>query len=184
MTPHDLADVIADVRRLRTRFADTAPRAWEAVTAAAELAVQLGHLALCLLRRAGEDTSELADQARPITSVGDELADVLLAALSVAALAGTQPSPIPARPRGWQRTELSEFLRLVAAAGQLSEAAMIVGGCRHQPQGDPPSIQARSSMVVACCEGLATEAGLDLCAEFRGMVADADAFLDSQAGRQ
>jgi hypothetical protein len=184
MTPEDLSDVIAEVRRLRARFAGTAPRAWEPVTAAAELAVQLGHLALCLLQRVGEDASELTDQARPIISVGDELADVLLAALSVAALAGKQPSLVPARPPGRQRTELSEFLRLVAAAGQLSEAAMIACGCRHQPRGDPPSIQAGTSMVVASCEGLAAEVGLDLRAEFRGMVAGADAFLDSQAGRQ
>lgn len=44
-----LHEVFGEVRRLRQRFSYTADRAWEPVTAAAELNVQLGHLALCLL---------------------------------------------------------------------------------------------------------------------------------------
>lgn len=175
---------MSDVRRLRGRFADTAPRAWEPVTAAAEVAVQLGHLALCLLRRAEDDIGDLADPRRPITSAGDELADVLLAALSIATLAGTDPDPLTAPRQAGQLGETSEFLRLVAVAGQLAEAAMIDGGFRHEPAGDPPSIQAQSAMVAASCDRLATRFGLDLRSEFQDMVADADAFLDSRAGRR
>jgi len=182
MSPEDLADVMSDVRRLRGRFADTAARAWEPVTAAAEVAVQLGHLALCLLHRAGDDTGDLTDPRRPITNIGDELADVLLAALSVAALAGTDPDPLPAPRQTGQLGEVSEFLRLVVAAGQLAEAAMIADGFRHEPAGDPPSIQAQSATVAAGCDQLAALFGLDLRSEFHGMVADADAFLDSRAG--
>src|SRR5579884_2726348 len=98
MTPEQLTGVLADVRRLRARFADTAPQPWTAATAAAELTVQLGHLALCLLHRQGVDTAEFDDPIRPIANPGDELADVLLAALSVPVLAGMEPDqPSPRR---------------------------------------------------------------------------------------
>lgn len=68
-----LPEVLAQVRRLRGRFAQTAPRSWGPVTAASELSVQLGHLALCLLRHRGSDVSGVEDPQRHITKVGDEL---------------------------------------------------------------------------------------------------------------
>ncbi|MGH3864861.1 MAG: hypothetical protein ACRDQ4_01765 [Pseudonocardiaceae bacterium] len=64
MMPADLASLLADVRRLRAGFAGTAPQPWTATTAAAEVTVQLGHLALCLLRRWGVDTTDLDDPKR------------------------------------------------------------------------------------------------------------------------
>jgi hypothetical protein len=127
--------VLTDVRRLRRGFAGTAPQPWTAATAAAELTVQAGHLALCLLCRRGVGSAGLADGQRPITDAGDELADVLLAILSVTTLAGVEPDPVPrpARCAG----EVDAFLRLLAAAGQLAEAAMVGEGLRHQPAGTP-----------------------------------------------
>jgi hypothetical protein len=184
VTPREVVALMPDVRRLRLRFASTAPRAWDPLTASAEMAVQLGHLALCLLYRADGDASDLTDPKRPINNAGDELADVLLAALSVTVLAGTNPDPIPSPPPTWDRVESSDFLRLVAAAGQLAEAAMIASGSRHQPQGDPRSISASSAMVAVCCDELAAEIGIDLQSEFRRMVADAEAFLDARTGRR
>lgn len=178
MTPDALASVLTDVRRLRRGFAGTAPQPWTPATAAAELTVQLGHLALCLLRRRGAGTTGLADAQRPITDIGDELADVLLATLSVTTLAGVEPAPVPrpARCAG----EVDAFLRLLAAAGQLAEAAMVGEGFRHQPAGTPPSVQAASAAAVAACDVLAGHLGLDLVAEFRAMVTDAEAFLASR----
>ncbi|WP_190812607.1 MazG-like family protein [Saccharopolyspora pogona] len=88
----NLSEILTEVRRLRTRFARTASRRWEPVTAAAELAVQVGHLAMCVLRRNGSDISSLEDQERPLTDIGDELADVALAALSIAVLAQAEPT--------------------------------------------------------------------------------------------
>lgn len=180
MTPEDLASVQADVRRLRTGFAGTAPQPWIATTAAAEMTVQLGHLALCLLRRWGADTTDLDDPQRPITNTGDELADVLLAALSVPTLAGTEPARLPT-PRPADRDgEVERFLCLLIAVGQLSEAAMRHDSFRHRPTGTPPSIPAASANVVAACETLSDRLGLDLLAEFRAMVVDAEAFLRSK----
>jgi hypothetical protein len=177
VTPDALAVTLADVRRLRRGFAHTAPQPWTAATAAAEMTVQVGHLALCLLSRLEGDTVGLTDAQRPITDVGDELADVLLAIMSVAILAGGEPAPAPqpARDAG----EIDTLLRLLTAAGQLAEAAMVGDGFRHEPAGVRPSISAASGTAVAACEGLARHLGLDLLAEFRAMVADAEAFLGS-----
>ncbi|MGH3822810.1 MAG: hypothetical protein ACRDRA_08250 [Pseudonocardiaceae bacterium] len=80
MTPEDLTGLLSDVRRLRQGFARTTPQPSTATTAAAELTVQLGHLALCLLCRRGADTPDIDDPKRPIINIGDKLADVLLAA--------------------------------------------------------------------------------------------------------
>jgi hypothetical protein len=177
MTPEDLASVLADVRRLRAGFAGTAPQTWTATTAAAEMTVQLGHLAMCLLHRWGADTTDLDDPQRPITHTGDELADVLLAALSVPTLADTEPTGLPtSRPAG-RDGEVERFLRLLIAVGQLAEAAMTHDGFRHQPTGAPPSMPAASASAVTACETLSNSLGLNLLAEFRAMVVDAEAFL-------
>lgn len=178
MTPEDLASVLADVRRLRTGFAGTAPRPWTATTAAAEMTVQLGHLALCLLRRWGTDTTDLDDPHRPITNTGDELADVILASLSVPTLAETEPAELPT-PAG-RDGKVERFLRLLITMGQLAEAAMRHDGFRHQPTGTPPSIPTASASAVTAADTLADGLGLDLLAEFRAMVVDAEAFLRSR----
>jgi hypothetical protein len=183
MRPEDLASALADVRRLRAEFAGTAPQPWTATTAAAEMAVQLGHLALCLLRRWGVDTADLDDPQRPITNVGDELADVLLAALSVPTLAGAEPAGF-SKPRPAGRDgEIEGFLRLLISVGQLAEAAMRHDGFRHGPTGTPPSIPEASANTVASSDALANRLGLDLLAEFRVMVLDAEAFLRSRDTR-
>jgi hypothetical protein len=180
MTPEELASMLTDVRRLRAGFAGTAPQPWTATTAAAELAVQLGHLALCLLRRHGADTADLDDPQRPITNIGDELADVLLATLSVTTLADTQPADLPKpRPIG-PHGEIEGLLRLLISAGHLAEAAMMHDGFRHRPTGTPPSIPTASASAVAACEALVHRFGVDLLAEFGVMVDDAEAFLRSR----
>ncbi|APU12513.1 MULTISPECIES: hypothetical protein [Actinoalloteichus] len=180
MTPENLACVLADVRRLRVGFAGTAPQPWTATTAAAEVTVQLGHLALCLLRQWGTDTTHLDDPQRPITNTGDELADVLLAVLSVPTLADTEPASLPAaRPAG-RDGEVEQLLRLLITLGQLAEAAMIHDGFRHRPTGTPPSIQTASATAVTAATTLADGLRLDLLAEFRAMVVDAEAFLRSR----
>jgi hypothetical protein len=177
MTPENVACVLADVRRLRAGFAGTAARPWTATTAAAEMTVQLGHLALCLLRRWGADTTNLDDPQRPITNAGDELADVLLAALSVPTLAGAEPAGLPApRPAG-RDGEVERFLRLLITSGQLAEAAMMHDGFRHRPAGTPPSIPTASAGATRAADALADSLGLDLLAEFRAMVVDAETFL-------
>jgi hypothetical protein len=181
MTPEDLTSVLTDVRRLRRGFAGTAPQPWTAATAATELAVQLGHLALCLLRRRGADTTDLDDPQRPITDVGDEVADVLLAIVSVTTLAGVEPTPASEQPRPARGDgEVEAFLHLLVWAGHLAEAAMVDEGFRHQPTGTPPSIPAASARAVTACEVVADRLGLDLLAEFRAMVTDANAFLASR----
>lgn len=177
MTPENLADVLADVRRLRAGFAGTAPQSWTATTAAAEMTVQLGHLALCLLRQRGADTTDLDDPQRPITNTGDELADVLLAALSVPTLAEVEPAALPAPRHAGRDCEVERFLRLLITVGQLAEAAMMHDGFRHQPTGVPPSIQTASANAITAATTLADGVGVDLLAEFRVMVADAEAFL-------
>ncbi|MGH3768387.1 MAG: hypothetical protein ACRDS0_19860 [Pseudonocardiaceae bacterium] len=180
MTPEDLASLLADVRRLRAGFAGTAPQPWTATTAAAEVTVQIGHLALCLLRRSGAHTTDLDDPQRPITNVGDELADVLLAALSVTTLADVEPAALPESRPASQDGEVEGLLRLLISVGQLSEAAMVNDGFRHRPAGPPPSIPAASAGAVAASDALANRLGLDLLAEFRAMVVDAEAFLASR----
>jgi hypothetical protein len=180
MTPEDLASVLTDVSRLREGFAGTAPQPWTASTAAAEMTVQLGHLALCLLRRWGADTTDLGDPRRPINNTGDELADVLLASLSVPALADMEPALLPApRPAG-RDGEVAQFLRLLIAVGQLAEVAMMHDGFRHQPTGTPPSIPVASASAITAADMLADSLGLDLLTEFRAMVADAESFLQSR----
>jgi cytosine/adenosine deaminase-related metal-dependent hydrolase len=180
MTPDELTGVLADVRRLRTRFADTTPQPWTAATAAAELTVQLGHLALCLLHRHSVDTADLDDPIRPIANVGDELADVLLAGLSVPVLAGMEPHEMSSRRPDDRDGDTAQFLRLVVTAGQLAEAAMMHDGLRHQPAGTPPTISDTSARVVTATGTLAEGLGLDLHTEFQAMVVDATGFLDSR----
>lgn len=179
MTPENLSSALMDVRRLRQGFASTAPQQWTATTAAAEITVQLGHVARCLLHRRGGDTTDIDDPQRPIANLGDELADVLLAALSVTTLAGMEPDP-GSRRDARSTNEMDAFLRLLAWAGQLAEAAMVGEGFRHQPTGKPPSIPAASATVVTACEAVADHFGLDLLTEFRAMVTDADAFLNER----
>jgi hypothetical protein len=181
MTPEELTGLLSAVRRLRQGFARTAPQPWTATTAAAELTVQLGHLALCLLRGRGTDTTDLDDPQRPITNIGDELADVLLAALSVTTLAGVEFAGVPGSRPAHGDGDVEAFLRLLVAAGHLAENAMVSEGFRHQPAGTPPSIPAASASAVAACAALADQFDLDLLGEFRAMVSDAEAFLGTQA---
>lgn len=180
MIPEDLTSLLTDVRRLRQGFAGTAPQPWTATTAAAELTVQLGHLALCLLHRRRADTTDIDDPQRPITNIGDELADVLLATLSVTTLAGMEPAGVSESRPTSGNGEIEAFLRLLVSAGQLAEVAMMRDGFRHQPAGTPPSIPAAGADAVAACDVLANHLNLDLLAEFRAMVTDAEAFLDSK----
>lgn len=171
--------LLAEVRLLRRRFAHTAPRPWDAVTASAELSVQLGHLALCLLRHREVSTVEWDDPARPLSEIGDELADVLLGVLGICALTDTDPVPDADSP-ACDGDPRDAYLRLVVACGRLSEAALLELGYRHQPQGRPPSIARDAGVAVRSCETLADRLGLDLLAEFEAMTADAHAFLDRQ----
>lgn len=180
MTPDEMISLVTDVRRLRQGFARTAPAPWTATTAAAELTVQLGHLALCLLRRRGADTTDVDDPKRPITNVGDELADVLLATLSVTTLAGVEPAGAACSRPALGDGDIEAFLRLLISAGRLAEAAMVGEGFRHQPAGKPPSVPAASARAVAACNTLADHLDLHLLSEFRAMVTDAEAFLDSR----
>ncbi len=175
-----LHEVLADVRRLRQRFATTASQEWEPTTAAAELSVQVGHLALCLLRQHGADVSAWEDPQRPINNIGDELADIVLAALSINVLAHSEPAETIRQPQAGN--EVEAFLRLLVAAGSLSEAALVEHHYRHRPAGRPPSLSKASAAVIAACEVLADQLGLDLIDEFRSMVADADSFLDRRGG--
>jgi len=177
MTPDDLSNLLTDVRRLRQGFADTAPQPWTSTIAAAELTVQLGHLARCLLHHLGADTTDVDDPQRPITNIGDELSDVLLATLSVTTLAGALPAGVPNPGPTRDDNEVEAFLRLLIWTGQLAEAAMVSEGYRHQPTGTPPSIPAASAGAVAACDALADHLDLDLLAEFRSMVTDANDFL-------
>ncbi|GAA0534934.1 hypothetical protein GCM10011581_48430 [Saccharopolyspora subtropica] len=175
----NLHEVLGEVRRLRRRFARTAPAEWDPVTAAAELSVQVGHLALCVLRRQGRDVGDLEDTQRPITDVGDELADVALAALSIAVLADADPDSSSRKPPP-AGDEVEAFLRLLVAAGTLSETAMVVCRYRHRPNGLLLPLSEAASRVITACEALANHLGLDLLAEFRSMAVDADAFLKSR----
>lgn len=176
MGPEALQDVLRDVRRLRGRFAATAPRAWDPATGGAELTVQLGHLALCLLRRRAADVAELEDADRPITIVGDELADVVLSGLSIAVLAEAEPIARDAIDQ-LNGDEIDAFLRLLVTCGWLAEAGLVDQGYRHRPAGSPASVADAGSAMVAACETLARRLDLDLRAEFQAMVTDADHFL-------
>ncbi|GAA2693020.1 MULTISPECIES: hypothetical protein [Actinosynnema] len=170
--------LLALTRRLRGGFALTAPEPWTPSTAAAEATVQLGHLALCLLRHGAADTSALQDAQRPIDDIGDELADVLLALLSTATLAGTAPV---ADPRPVQVLDQGPaLLLLLVATGQLAEAALVHDRLRHLPTGTPPSIPEACSAAVTAAETLAQALGLDLPDEFESMAEDAGKFLRSR----
>lgn len=183
LTLMELDTMLADTRRLRAGFATTADRGWDASTAATELTVQLGHLAQCVSR---DDLGEpvLVDEHRPITDAGDELADVLLAALSIWALsaapsrdselhralrtAAPEPTPL-GRP--------AALLRLAAVSGALAEVAMVETGYRHRPGGSVPPLPVAVATVIRACLALARLGGLDLVSEFARMVHDADGFL-------
>lgn len=175
--PEVSSELLAEVRLLRRRFAHTAPQPWDAVTASAELSVQLGHLALCLLRHRRSSPVEWNDPARPLDEIGDELADVLLGVLSICALTDTDPVVDADSPAG-DGDPGDAYLGLVVACGRLSEAALVELGYRHQPQGRPPSIARDASVAVRYCQTLADRLGVDLLAEFEAMAADAHAFLD------
>lgn len=180
-TPRDenLHYALAVTRNLRERFAHTAPRLWDPATAAAELAVQTGHLASCLLRACGGKVAAFEDPQRPLTSVGDELADVLLAALSIAVLADAELDTVAASPDlPCASDDLEAFLQLLVTGGALCEAALVEHGYRHRPTGTPASLASAATAVIASCEHLAAHLGLDVYAEFQAMAADATAFLD------
>lgn len=177
-TLHELLDA---VRLLRRRFAATAPRAWDSATAGAELTVQLGHVALCLLRRRGAEVSGLEDPGRSITNIGDELADVVLSGLSVTVLAGAEPTAPTVTAHASAGEDIEMFLRVLVTAGVLAEVALVDQGYRHRPTGSPPSVAEAGAALVSACETFATQLGLDLRTEFQAMTADAHAFLDSRS---
>lgn len=179
MQQNRLQTMLNEARRLRQRFARTAPQQWTVTTAATELSVQLGHLALCMLRRRGYDVSDVEDTERPITNLGDELADVVLAALSIAVLANTVPAPLDTTATTLQNAD-DAFLRLLVAAGELSEVALVEHGYRHRPTGTPRALADAVTNVIGACDALATRVGLDLDDEFDAMVISADAFLDDR----
>jgi hypothetical protein len=172
----DLAAIVDKTRRLRAGFAGTAPRAWDPATAGAELAVQLGHLALCVARHHGVDVSAYEDVARPITDLGDELADVTLAALSISVLADEPPAraQVPGQSAG---SEIEALLLLLVCAGRVAEAGLVTAGYRHQPTGTRVLLPQASAATVMAAAQLAGLLGLDLPAEFGAMYADASAFL-------
>ena len=192
--PDHTARMLAQTHRLRARFAHTAPRPWHPVVAAAEVGLQLGHFAQCLLTRLGHPP--VVDLDRPIHDVGDELADVALATLSIATLTqlpaeslnkppDSPPPPPRVGPAGPPMSASDEqaltvdALRLVAACGQLCEATMIDQGYRHTPTGRPPRLTVSVRHVLDQCHHLAAELGVDLAGEFDAMVVDADRFLDA-----
>jgi NTP pyrophosphatase (non-canonical NTP hydrolase) len=183
-----LARMLGQARTRRSGFAATAPLEWDAVTAAAELAVQLGHLAQCIARRNGLDVSGFDDPARPITDLGDELADVTLAVLSTAILAGEEPSAQPATPCGPFQTgggttaDTGLLLVLVITAGRLAESAMVACGYRHRPAGDVPAVAGAAGGALAAVGDLAAATGVDLVTAFDAMNADATRFLAARAG--
>jgi hypothetical protein len=176
-----LARMLGQARTLRAGFAVTAPQPWDAVTAAAELAVQLGHLAQCIARRNGLDVSGFEDPARPITDAGDELADVALAIL-----AGSEPSAQPAascepyQAESGMPGDTALLLVLVIAAGRLAESAMVACGYRHRPAGDMPPVADAAGTALAAAGELAAAIGVDLPAAFDAMTADATRFLTAR----
>jgi hypothetical protein len=183
-----LSRMLGQARMLRHGFAATVPEPWDGVTAAAELAVQLGHLAQCIGRRRGIDVSGFEDPARPITDTGDELADVALAILSIAILSGEEP-PAPSEPtvRGTTRMagspqgDIALLLILIIAAGQLAESAMVSGGYRHRSAGNMPTVAEAARTALASAGQLAAAAGVNLPAAFDAMAADAAGFLAARA---
>lgn len=135
---------------------------------------------MCLLRRGGTDVSGLEDPARPITSIGDELADVVLSGLSVTVLAEEEPASVaPVTTAAGDET--GALLRLLVTAGWLAESGLVAAGYRHRPTGAPPAVADAGSALMAACEALAGVLEVDVAAEFRAMAADADEFLDSRS---
>jgi hypothetical protein len=175
ITAH-LDSTVDIVRRLRRRFAATAPTVWTPVIAVAELQRQLGHLATCLLREQDALPAAADDPGRVISDLGDELADVVLSAVSVAVLAGTVPRPA----RACAGTGEVVLWRLLLDAGNLAEAAMRHERARHTPTGAPPGIAAAAGAVLADCDAFARHRGLDLHQAFIAMAADAGKFLDRE----
>ena len=177
---HVLDDLTDRARELRAGFADTAPAAWDPASAAAEFTVQAGHLALCLAHLSGSDTTCFDDPERPIHDVGDELADVVLAALSIAILSNAEPclEPVPVEADD----AAGALLVLLAAAGQLAEAAMIASGYRHTPTGHPPGVSSACGQTLAAADQLAVLLGVDLAGAFAAMHTDARRFLASLEG--
>ncbi|WP_406690384.1 hypothetical protein REH65_31450 [Saccharopolyspora sp. ID03-671] len=175
-----LHEVLPEVQRLRQRFAATAPQQWDAVTAAAELSAQVGHLSLCLLRQHGTDVSDYDDPHRPIVDIGDELADIVLAALSIPVLAHFEPATPNRSPQA--TNDVEALLRLLVAAGGLSEAAMVHHRYRHRTEGTPRTLSTASASVIAACDELARQLGLNPIGEFRAMVNTADQFLNERTG--
>ncbi|MDP9845212.1 hypothetical protein [Streptosporangium lutulentum] len=180
---HELAEMMEQTRQLRRGFAPTAPRAWDAATAGAELAVQLGHLALCVARRHGINMSAYDDPGRPINDIGDELADVTLATLSIGVLADESPTSI--RSSHSAASVIEALLMLLVCAGQAAEAGLISAGYRHQPTGSPPPVPDACATTLQTADRLAELLGLDLPEQFQAMYADANRFLRShQSGDQ
>ncbi len=129
--------------RLRLGFARTAPRSWEATTAACELLVQCGHLAQCLGTSAHVPLGRVPDPSRHVSDLGDELSDIALSALSVTVLADGEPTDDDIAtaerclPPLNESHELAPMIPVLAASGQLAEAAMVATGFRHRPVGNP-----------------------------------------------
>lgn len=171
-----LADLLGRTKELRAGFAPTASRPWDPATAAAELTVQAGHLAVCLARWTGVDVSGFDDPGRPIIDLGDELADVVLAALSIAVLAGAEPRAADLLP-GMVSDPSGALMILLVCAGRLAEAAMVEAGYRHSPAGRPPAVARDCARTVAAAGHLAALVDVDLAEAFATMHADATAFL-------
>ncbi|MFF4777596.1 hypothetical protein ACFY05_32535 [Microtetraspora fusca] len=178
----ELAEMLEQTRQLREGFGPTAPRPWDAATAGAELAVQLGHLALCVARRQGIDVSDYCDPGRPIGDIGDELADVTLQTLSISVLADAPPTT--PQDGGSPGSEIEALLLLLVCAGRAAEAGLVSAGYRHQPTGTPPPVPEACAATLRAADQLAQMLGLDLPTEFRAMHADATAFLCSYQGAQ
>ncbi|MDQ1246408.1 MAG: hypothetical protein QG597_776 [Actinomycetota bacterium] len=174
--------------RLRLGFAVTAPRPWEATTAACELLVQCGHVVQCLAGVDDVALGSLADPRRPLGGLGDEIADVALGALSVAVLTGQEPSEedLAAAERCLPVPDATPALAgagpVLVAAGQLAEASMIATGLRHRPVGDPPDVRTACARVLVAADRMAMTHDLDLTQEFERMAADAARFLTARFG--
>ncbi|GIH71017.1 hypothetical protein [Sphaerimonospora thailandensis] len=178
----ELAEMLEQARQLREGFASTAPRPWDAATAGAELAVQLGHLALCVARCHGIDVADYCDPARPISDIGDELADVTLAALSISILDGAPPTA--SQDGGSPGSEIEALLLLLICAGRAAEAGLVSAGYRHQPTGTPPPVPEACAATLRAADHFARLFDLDLPEEFRAMYDDASRFLCSHQGAQ
>ena len=180
-----LSRMLSQARTLRRGFAPTAPKPWDGTTAAAELMVQVGHLAQCIGRRKGIDMRHFEDPARPITNTGDELADVALAILSTAILSGDELAPAapgaPDRFTGDSDEDTRLLLTLIVAAGQLAESTMVSDGYRHRPTENMPVVGGAAGTALAVTDDLATAVGVQIPVAFDTMAADAAEFLAARA---